>query len=312
MYSWTLVEVLTPTFFLISFSDAPSTQISTLLSPGFYILEAPVVASGDHHSSTAVPANYSDGSLLAFSFPVTSVTTPSSQDNGAAGSKTSLPRPTPIALRPIYLPVANYASLANLLAFNLPPILAPSVGGAEPAQPSVLPPTLQPAVEGKEPHITKRAKPSGPTSNTSKAPAKPSRSRAPVAREHAGEGGAYKRCRKFILTAVATSRDDIVRIRESCKHEGFLTFEVVNIVKLCREVMTVRETALKGKWLATVQEAHSNAMQYLISAACKRPIGTRGSQAAEFLNQLQGKLLTYAHDKKQRKAWEAFKEFLKR
>jgi hypothetical protein len=102
----------------------------------------------------------------------------------------------------------------------------------------------------------------------------------------------------------------MVICRYSACHEGFITFEVVDIVKLCREMMRERESTLKGKWLTTIKEAHSHACEYLISAVCKKPGAARGAGSKDL--KLKGKFLTYSRDKKQRKAWEAFKEFLKR
>ncbi len=123
----------------------------------------------------------------------------------------------------------------------------------------------------------------------------------------------YRDCRKFIVNAVTAGRYEVVRPCEAdaCK-EGYLTFEVVDIISLCKEVMLRRESTLKGKWLVTIREAHRQAMQYLLSAVCKKPVTSRNSTVVAHLSQMKGRLLSYAHDKKQRRAWEAFKEFLKR
>ena len=122
--------------------------------------------------------------------------------------------------------------------------------------------------------------------------------------------GTYEHCRKFLFSTVTNERQDMVICRYSACHEGFITFEVVDIVKLCREMMRERESTLKGKWLTTIKEAHSHACEYLISAVCKKPGAARGAGSKDL--KLKGKFLTYSRDKKQRKAWEAFKEFLKR
>jgi hypothetical protein len=122
--------------------------------------------------------------------------------------------------------------------------------------------------------------------------------------------GTYKHCRKFLVSAVTNQRLDMVICRDNTCHDGFLMFEVVDIVQLCREMMRVRESTLKGKWFSTIKEAHSQACEYLISAVCKKPVAARGAGSHDL--QVNGQFLTYSRDKKQRKAWEAFKEFLKR
>jgi hypothetical protein len=150
-------------------------------------------------------------------------------------------------------------------------------------------------------------------------PAKASRGNTPATRtsDDADDGnlpsaGTYKHCRKFIFSAVTGHQHDMVRCHDSTCKDGFLIFEVVDIVKLCQEVMRARESTLKGKWLTTIRDAHIAANEYLVSAVCKKPVALRGLVASVYHEQLNGKLLTYARDKKQRRAWEAFKEFLKR
>ncbi len=122
----------------------------------------------------------------------------------------------------------------------------------------------------------------------------------------------YRSCRSFIVRALETGRDDILRFCEAERKRGFLAFEVTDMVRLCKEIMHVRENTLKGKWLASIQDAHRQAMQYLLSALRKKKVAIPGSIYAAHVVQAKGRLLTYAHDKKQRRAWEAFKEFLKR
>jgi hypothetical protein len=111
-------------------------------------------------------------------------------------------------------------------------------------------------------------------------------------------------------------RNDLVSRRCNDEYgahsDGFLIFEVHDIIRLVKEIMAVRESMLKGKSLVTIKKTHMHAMQYLLSAVCKNPAAAHGGIAREYLEQFKGKLLTYAHDTTQRKAWEAFKEFLKR
>jgi hypothetical protein len=131
--------------------------------------------------------------------------------------------------------------------------------------------------------------------------------------EKSARAGTYRDCRTYVVNALATGRYDILRPCEGACKDGYMMFEVVDIVNLVKEIMHVRESTLKGKLLVSIREAHRQAMQYLLSAVCKKPVAARNSMAfAHLATQLNGRLLTYAHDKKQRRAWEAFKEFLKR
>jgi hypothetical protein len=136
---------------------------------------------------------------------------------------------------------------------------------------------------------------------------------SPEPKAETASEGLYKKCRRFVINAVTTYRHDIVQSCEEGHTGGYLIFEMVNIVRFCKEIMYVRESMLKGKSLATIRKTHSHAMQYLLSAVCKHP-GSRANRglSEHYAEQFKGKLLTYAHDTTPRKAWEAFKEFLKR